>query len=119
MLKNNYIPVLTLRGIGSTIPSPKKREQNTQTTLETLPQATGEHGVQRYDVLHIPLQLQCPLKWKTDYNQLPPLPLNTCSSVRPTHSLLCPRKVGFPEVETLILYVQEGGSLQGKQSFAR
>lgn len=45
MLKNNYIPVLMLRGIGSTIPSPKKREQNTQTTLENLPQATGEHGV--------------------------------------------------------------------------
>ena len=62
MLKNNYIPVLRLRGIGSTIPSPKKREQNTQTILETLLQTIGEHGMQCYNVLYVPLLASVPLE---------------------------------------------------------
>lgn len=51
-LKNNYIPVLTLRGIGSTIPSPKK-ENKTWNTLEILLQTTGKHIMQLYNVLYI------------------------------------------------------------------
>lgn len=108
MLKNNYIPVLTLRGIGSTIPSPKKREQNTQTTLEILPQTIGEPGMRYYDVLYIPLRLtEYTLSSTTSLafkylllskdDPQPPLPWEGRVSRSENTDTLCPRGRQPPE----------------------